>query len=350
VQTLTEEQVRVLVVQTAFLGDIILTTPLLSALKAAIPNSRLALLTTPVGKAALAGLPGLDEIICYDKAGSEKGVSAFLRKAREIRGRKFDVALSAHRSVRTALLLSLSRIPVLVGFRQASLSRIYHFRIEREQGLHEVERNLKLLEPVAEPPADFEPRVRLPAPADFELGKFGIEPETRPIVGLAPGSAWATKRWPAERYAELAGLLQKEMAAAIVLLGDEKDQAVCGEVEQRAEGKVINLCGKTSLSDLFGVISRLDLLVSNDSAPVHMASAFSVPSVVIFGPTAPEFGFGPWKNTHRIVSKVLACRPCHHHGPRQCPEKHFACMNELGAEEVLAAAGALLGERASGGG
>ncbi len=347
---MTEEQVRILVVQTAFLGDIILATPLLSAIKAAMPNSHLALLTTPAGKAALSGLPGLDEIICYDKAGSEKGAAALFRKAREIREKKFDVALSAHRSYRSALLLAFSRIPVLVGFRQASLSRIYHFRIEREQGLHEVERNLKLLGPVAELPADFEPRVRLPAPADFEFGKFGINPEAHPRVGLAPGSAWATKRWPAERYAELAGRLQKEMGATVVLLGDEKDQAVCAEVEQRAGVKVINLCGKTSLSDLFGIISRLDLLVSNDSAPVHVASAFAIPSVVIFGPTTPEFGFGPWKNPHRIVSKPLACRPCHHHGPRQCPEKHFACMNEIGAEEVLSAARALLRERASGGG
>jgi len=340
-----EEKIRILVVQTAYLGDIILTTPLLLGLKAAYPESHLALLTTPVGCSALTGLSELDELIAYDKNGSESGWRAFLRKVEEVRGKKFELALSAHRSYRSALLLALSGIPVLVGFEDASLSWIYHLRVKRRKEEHEVLRNLSLLEPVIELPGNFEPRVKLPLPLDFSLDQFGIRRDGRLLIGFAPGSAWPTKRWPAERYSELAEMLCSELDAQVVLLGDESDARVCAEVSEKSKAGLFNLAGRTSLPELFGVISSLDALVSNDSAPVHVASAFGVPAVVIFGPTSPKFGFGPWRNPSRVLEKELACRPCHHHGPRECPEVHFRCMKDISAGEVAEAVRQLVLEK-----
>jgi len=340
-----DDKIRILVVQTAFLGDIILTTPLLLALKTAYPESYLALLTTPAGKSALTGLPELNEIVSYDKNGSESGLPAFFRKVKEIRGKKFELALSAHRSYRSALLLALSGIPVLVGFEDASLPWIYHLRAKRRREEHEVLRNLSLLQPVVELPPNFEPRIKLPLPPNFSLEKFGIRREGRPLVGFAPGSAWPTKRWPAERYAELAEILSLELGAQIILLGDESDARVCAELLQKSKAGVVNLAGRTSLPELCGVISSLDALVSNDSAPVHVASAFSIPAVVVFGPTTPGFGFGPWRNPSRVMEKELACRPCHHHGPRECPEGHFRCMKDVAAREVADAVRQLLAEK-----
>lgn len=342
---LREERIRILIVQTAFVGDIILTTPLISALKAIYPGSYLALLTTPAGKEALSGLKELDEIISYDKRKTEKGICGFFRKVKQIRKRKFDLALSPHRSFRTALILAFSGIPVLVGFKESSLRWIYHFRIPRQRELHEVERNLKLLDPVSDLPDGFDAKVKLPVPENFDLSKFGIKTFDNPLIGFAPGSAWETKRLPAEKYAQLAQMLIKELGAKILLLGDAQDQGVCEKIEKLAGVPLLNLCAKTTLPELMGIISKLDLLVSNDSAPVHIGSAFSIPSVVIFGPTVPEFGFGPYKNPHRIVQKQLACRPCHHHGPRKCPEGHFKCMMEIKAEEIFSSAKELLRER-----
>jgi len=345
VQNLTDDKIRILVVQTAFLGDIILTTPLLNALKTAFPDSHLALLTTPVGKEALSGSAELDEILSYDKNGADQGLRAFFQKVKELRGKSFGLGLSPHRSFRTALLLALSRIPVLVGFKGSALSRIYHFRMERPEELHEVERNLKLLLPVTALPENFSAQIKLPMPKDFEPARFGVKPGDKPLIGFAPGSAWETKRWPAEKYAELARLLSKKLNAKILLLGDDKDAELCSEIDKLSSISLLNLAGKTGLKQLFGIISKLDLLVSNDSAPVHIASAFSIPTVVIFGPTVPAFGFGPWKNPHRIIQRELPCRPCHHHGPRECPEEHFKCMMAITAEEVFSAANELLRER-----
>ena len=337
-----QDSIRILVVQTAFLGDIILTTPLLLALKTAYPESHLALLTTPVGKSALQGLPELDEIISYDKNGQERGLAAFFRKSREVRKKKFDLAVSAHRSFRSALLLAFSRIPILVGFEDASLHRVYHLRVKRDKHKHEVLRNLSLMDPVKELPKNFEPKLKLPLPKNFSLEKFGLNPARRPLIGFAPGSAWPTKRWPAEKFAELAKKLAAELGAKIAVLGDQADLEFCREVAKGGGSEVADLCGKTSTQELFGVISKLDALVTNDSAPVHIASAFSVPAVVIFGPTTPAFGFGPWQNPHQVIEKNISCRPCHHHGPVQCPEGHFKCMMDVGAEEVAAAVKILL--------
>ena len=341
-----DQQIRIIVVQTAFLGDIILTTPLLNALKTIYPRSYLALLTTPVGKQALSGLEELDEIISYDKKHSESGPAAFINKVREVRSKKFELAISPHRSLRSALLLGMSGIPVLVGFEDAALSWIYHLRVKRNKAEHDVKRNLSLLGPVAKLPEHFQPRIKLPLPPDFDPAKFGVNLKERPLIGFAPGSAWPTKRWPAPKFAGLAKSLAEELGAKIILLGDQGDVVLCQEIEDQAATPVLNLAGKTGLQELFAIISKLDVLVSNDSAPVHAASAFATPAAVIYGPTTPQFGYGPWLNPHRIIQKEMSCRPCHHHGPRQCPEKHFNCMSEIGISEVADEVKELLKEQA----
>jgi len=344
-----DDGIKILVVQTAYLGDIILTTPLLSALKAIFPKSYLALLTTPVGKSALSGLKELDEIIIYDKHNTEKGLGAFWKKVKELRAKHFDLAISPHRSFRTALMLSLSGIPVLVGFRSSALPWIYHFRIARLGSLHQVERNLKLLEPIGELPKDFQPRIKIPIPENFDPSKFGLNAQTpKPWIGFAPGSVWETKRWPIEKFSELGKGLSKKLNATIILIGAESDKELCEQIENRIGDTtgVINLAGKTGLNELFGIISQLGALVANDSAPVHIASGFSIPTVVIFGPTVPEFGFSPWLTPHRIIQKNLPCKPCNRHGPKKCPEKHFKCMLEIEAEEVEKAVEELLNQPA----
>jgi len=336
------DPIRILVLQTAFLGDIILTIPLILALKTVYPNSHLALLTTPAGREALQELPELDEIISYDKKKTEKGLAGFFRKARELRAKKFDLAVSPHRSFRSAFLLYLASIPVLAGFADSAFPWVYHLRVKPRKRDHTVLRNLSLLEPIAELPENFEPRIKLPAPENFALEKFGLSLKQRPLIGFAPGSAWPTKRWPAQRFGELAKILEQELGAKIVLLGDNGDISLCSEVERLSGAGIKNLAGKTGLKDLFGLISNLDCLVSNDSAPVHIASGFSIPTVVIFGPTSPAFGFGPRQSPHRILEKELSCRPCHHHGPIKCPEGHFRCMKDISGKEAADAVKELL--------
>lgn len=339
---MAEVEPRILVVQTAFLGDVILTTPLLAALRRRFPGGHLAFLATPVGCAALSGLAAVNEFIVYDKKGAEKGAAAFFRKARELRGKRFELAVSAHRSARTASLLALAGVPRRIGFSSSALSFLYHDRVVRDSSRHEVLRNLALMGPLGGAPEGFEPRLEL-GPLGPEVSKLIQDDGRRPRIGLCPGSVWNTKRWPAEGFARVALALRERYNAAVYLLGAEADRAAAGEVSAKTQGQVINLVGQTGLAEWMRLMAEMDVVITNDSAPTHIACAAGVPAVVIFGPTTPEQGFAPWGNRSRVLEvKDLSCRPCGPHGGRECPEGHFQCMKRLPAEEVIAAAESLL--------
>jgi len=330
-----ESPERILVVQTAFLGDVVLTTPLLLALRAKYPQAHLALLTTPMGRDLLQGFPALNEIIAFDKRRRERGARATLALAQKLRRLGFDLALCPHRSARTAILVRLAQIPHRIGFRDSALPWLYHHTITRDYGRHEALRNLQLLEPLGGPPPEFTPALSLKSPPGFqperlELAGNGLR------VGLCPGSVWPTKRWTSRGFAQLADLLHKKFQANVFLLGSPEDAAVAAEVEALCERPVSNLAGRTSVPELVGVIERMNALVANDSAPVHIASARRVPVVAIFGPTVPAQGFAPFFPRSAVVERKLPCRPCGAHGPRACPLGHFRCMTEIEAEQVLA--------------
>lgn len=327
---------RILVVQTAFLGDIVLVSPLLEALRAKYPGARVALLTTPVGRDLFQGSPLVDEVIVFDKRRTERGLRATWALAGRLRQKGFDLAVCPHRSVRTALITALARIPRRIGFSDSALPWFYHAQVARDRGRHEVWRNLQLLDPLGGLPPGFTPVLNLSSPPEFDPRRLGIT-GNGVRVGLCPGSIWPTKRWPPAGYARLADLLQERFQAAVFLLGAPEDQAVAAEVEALCRRPVINLAGRTSVPELVGVIERMDALVANDSAPVHIASARQVPVVAIFGPTVPAQGFAPLFPRSAVVELPLACRPCSAHGPRTCPLGHFRCMREIQAEQVLAA-------------
>jgi len=331
---------RILVVQTAFLGDVVLTTPLLQALRLKYPEAHLALLTTPAGTEILRGFPALDEIISFDKRQREQGIQATLRLAQKLGRLGFDLAVCPHRSARTALIVTLARIKRRIGFADSALPWLYHATVVRDPGRHEVWRNLQLLHPLSGPPAGFKPGLGLGSPRttalrEAEWERLGLSGNGLK-VGLCPGSVWPTKRWMARGYAQLADLLNKRLRAKVFLLGATEDAPAVAEVEALCERPVVNLAGRTTLPELIGVIDRLHLLVANDSAPVHIASARQVPVVAIFGPTVPAQGFAPFQERCSVVELRLECRPCGSHGPRTCPLGHFRCMQDIHAEQVMA--------------
>jgi heptosyltransferase-2 len=150
------------------------------------------------------------------------------------------------------------------------------------------------------------------------------------VIAMAPGSVWATKRWPG--YAELARRLGD---ARIVVVGSKDDHALAAEIVSASNGRAIDATGRLSLLASAELIGRAAVLVTNDSAPLHLASAMQTPTVAVFGPTVPEFGFGPLAEHSVVVGKSdLACRPCDRHGPRKCPLGHWRCMREITADTV----------------
>lgn len=329
-----------LVAQTSFLGDVVLTTPLISALRACLAPRRLAVLVRPEAASLLAGHPDVDEILIDDKRGQDRGVRGIARTARRLRRQRFDLVVSPHRSLRTALVLAAAGIPRRVGFRESPGAFLYHERVRRDRHRHAVERNLALAAPFGV--GSVVPRLHLPVTPEAAARAATLVPAgPGPLIGLAPGSVWATKRWSADGFAAvLAGLEQDGTRS--VLLGGPSDVALAEHIRARAGVAATVLAGKTDMATLVAVVDRLAVLIANDSAPMHIACARRVPVVAVFCATAPGLGFGPYGPHATVVEADLACRPCSRHGGRRCPRGTEDCMRLVDPASVLAAARAAL--------
>ncbi len=333
------EPKRILIVQTAFLGDVILSTPLIKALRELFSDSFISFLLIPETKNILENNPRIDEILIYDKR-KKKGLGSFLKVMAEIRKRKFDLAMIPHRSLRSALLAFLSGIPQRIGFNKSAGSFLFTNRVVYPNSIHEVDRNLSLLSIFKPSLTDKSPEL-FPSPEDFSYARrllrdSGIGEKDK-IVSVAPGSVWATKRWLPKGFAEVSDLLQSKAKAKVVFLGSEEDRVLCERVADLMKNKPVILAGKTNILQSAAIISFCRVVLSNDSAPVHIASAMKRPVVAIFGSTIPEFGFAPYGTGHTIIQKKIECRPCGIHGKAECPKKHFRCMREVTTEEVFQA-------------
>ncbi|MEP6688004.1 MAG: lipopolysaccharide heptosyltransferase II [Gemmatimonadales bacterium] len=319
-----------LVIQTAFLGDVILTTPLLAAL--AERHGPVDVVTTPAAATLLEGHPAVAGVIPYDKRGADRGWRGFWRLGRRLRARRYGQAYLPHRSWRSAALALLAGAGERTGFADSAAAATYTRRVPRPATGHEVERLLALADAPAGSPV---PSVHIAltaadrAEADAWLRARGVGPG---FVALAPGSIWGTKRWPG--YAELAAALE----APVVVLGGREDEGLAGAVAAAAPGRAHSAAGAIGLRTSAALIARAAVLVTNDSAPLHLATAVGTPVVAIFGPTVPAFGFGPRGPWDVVVEHAsLVCRPCSAHGPQVCPLGHHRCMRELSVASVLAA-------------
>jgi heptosyltransferase-2 len=338
---------KILVVQTAFPGDIVLTTPLLKGIRKRFPESKLTVVTTPQGNELLRDIREIDSLISYDKKRKDRGVLGFARLLSRLRRERFDLCISPHRSFRTALVAYGTYAPVRIGFSDASLPFLYNRRVLRNRSLHEVERVLALLEPLGfensgldkAPYLEISPEARHRVKEIFD--DTGIS-SMDTVIAIAPGSVWQTKRWTVEGYAALIDRLMDRYDAKVILIGSPSERDAGDEIIALTKHKPIDLIGKTGLRELIAVIDRCQLLIGNDSAPGHIAAARMVPVVSIFGPTVPAFGYYPYGKDVVIVEKELPCRPCHHHGPKECPEGHFRCMKEITVDDVMAAVKKLL--------
>ena len=338
---------RIIWLQTGFLGDIVLTTAAFRWVKENYPDVSQFLITTPLGSRALADHPHLDRTLVFDKRGRSLWAAARdLRRELGACSPNDTVLLQVHRSARSSLLAGMLPFSV-VTYEETVLSSLACWRIPRVALLHETQRILQLLEPLGVARWDFrDAEVYLPAAernaVTQRLKSWALG---SPIIGIAPGSVWATKRWPQESYRQLAELLLENSNAKLLIIGskDEREAAeAVASVGFDFPDRVLNLAGETSLDDLRGIFPELTLLVSNDSSPLHYASAFKIPSLAIFGATVPALGFGPLAPGSRIAELELSCRPCSDHGPQVCPLGHFRCMKDQNPLQISKMALAML--------
>jgi heptosyltransferase-2 len=338
-----------LVIQTSFLGDTVLATPLIEELAR---RGAVDVLATPAAAALLRGNPHIRELFTYDKRGKDSGLGGLRRMTSALRGHYASLAPAdgrrtaylAQGSVRSAALAMLAGFPERVGFATAAGRVLYTRRVPYQADRHHAERLWRLA-------FDGAPTGTMPSPALYPgerersavdallAAAQGQATDDRLLVALAPGSVWQTKRWP--YYPELARRLATSYRLAIV--GGAEDaplaRAILDALGDAATSLgVIDATGKLSLLGSAELIARAELLVTNDSLPQHIASAVGTPTVTLFGPTVPAFGFGPLApRSTALGHDALDCRPCHHHGPRRCPLGHWRCMTELTVERVAEA-------------
>lgn len=327
---------RILIIQTAYLGDAVLTGSLIKETKENFTDSFLAVLCTPEIKEIFTQFPEINKLIVYDKRGKEKGLSSFFRLVRRIRDENFDLVILPHRSFRSALLVWLAGIPRRIGFTSSEGRIFLTDLVPFDWRTHDSERNLELLKPLGVKRAKYSRELSLNIDEKMKTGffsKYNLK-EKDLIIGINPGSVWSTKRWLPERFAEVADWLIEKDKAKIVIFGGREDLPSAEEMERKISHPVINLAGKTDLKELVTFISCCNIFIANDSGPMHIAVATKVPTIAIFGPTTRELGFYPYGKEHRIVEVDLSCRPCSLHGGKKCPLGHFNCMKMISAERV----------------
>ncbi len=342
-----------LLIQTAFIGDVVLTTPMIAAFRKTFPDARLTVMVKPEARSILQNNPAVDELLVIDKKGAHRGLFGMLRMIRQIRAAKFDLLLSPHKSHRTGFLALASGIPHRVGYANAGLARpAYHRRLHRPENQPEIERLLLFLEQAA-PGCDpglaerasrqLEIHVDDQAKNDARTLLARLD-AVRPIL-IGPSSVWPTKRWTPWGFAELIVKLAERYHKPVLLIGSKADREIADETlrflklshpDWERRGKVHNICGETSLPGLYALMEKSLLLVSNDSAPVHFGCAAQIPVVAIFGPTVPALGYAPIAKRSDVAQlEELECRPCGTHGAKQCPLEHFRCMKDLSADQIL---------------
>ncbi len=327
---------KILMVQTAFIGDVILATTLVEAAHRLFDPGEVHVMVIPAAANVLEKNPHIQRIWIFDKRGRQKGLRALWQLAAELRRENFDLALVPHCSLRSAALVWLAKIPRRIGFNRSAGAFLFTDRV-RYSGQHEVERNLDLLRPIGKSSHPFQPAIYWDeADAARVAQLFAAASPSRRKIALAPGSVWATKRWPAERFAALASRLLSESDAEIFLIGGREDAQLCGRIQALAGAHCHNTAGMLTLRQSAALLDQCEVLVSNDSAPAHLAVATSCRVLAIFGPTVTRFGFAPYGEGHGVIEKDLPCRPCSAHGSQKCPLGTHACMLEISVEEVFA--------------
>lgn len=331
---------KILIIQTAFPGDVVLTLPMVQVIRKEIPSAQIDVIVTPQSATLLTNHYAISNIITYDKKGDEAGIKGFFSKLKSIKLNNYDLAIIPHRSFRSALLAYLAGIPVRIGFDKSKSKILYSKVIGYNQSLHEIDRNISLLAGTF--PLNKEKEIPVLNSSNHEKEKIDLYLSDQNIInynsliGIAPGSVWMTKRWLEERYIELAKTLLDD-GFQIVLIGGKQDEELCSRIHNFVDRKnILNAAGKFNLIQSAELISRCKVIITNDSAPFHIALAMRTKSIAIFGPTTPGFGFGPYDKSIQsgIETNGLFCKPCSIHGGNKCPTGTMDCMKQVTAKMV----------------
>jgi lipopolysaccharide heptosyltransferase II len=321
---------RILIVQTAFIGDVILASALIEKLNAFYPDSEIDFLLRKGNESLFENHPKLKEVHVWDKKGGKyKNLYNLIGK---IRTRRYDILINVQRFANSGLLTALSKAKVKIGFNKNPYSWSFTKKIKHriQEGIHEVERNNDLIKELTDSSIN-KPKL-YPSPSDFEhISKYKSEK----YICIAPASVWFTKQFPKEKWIELIKSVPSDYK--IYLLGAPNDDFLCRSIIEGAKRKnTISLCGDLNLLQSAALMKTAEMNFVNDSAPMHLASAVNAKTTAIYCSTTPKFGFGPLADQSWIAEvNDLSCRPCGLHGLKSCPKGHFKCGFDIDISKLI---------------
>jgi len=328
--------IKLLVIQTAFTGDVVLATALVEKLHARFPEAQIDFLLRKGNEGLLSNHPFINNIIIWDK--KKRKIWNLLKIAARVRKEQYTHIINVHRFASSGLVAFLSGAGKIAGFDKNPFSFCYSSKVAHvisapyaENIVHEIQRNQQLIADITDS-AEALPKL-YPSTEDYQRVK---QYQEKPYICIAPSSVWFTKQFPVEKWIGLINLLPAHFA--VYLLGAPGDKVMANTILSRVtHPNVENLCGALTFLQSAALMQSAGMNYTNDSAPLHFASAMNAPVTAVYCSTVPAFGFGPLRNNGRVVEikERLYCRPCGLHGHRQCPEGHFRCALEITNEQLL---------------
>jgi heptosyltransferase II len=325
---------KFLIIQTAFIGDVVLATGLIEKLHAQVQDAEIHFLVRKGNEALLQGHPLLKQVLIWDKK-QQKQRNLF-RMLMHIRKERYDKVINVQRFAATGLLTAFSGAKETIGFDKNPFSflfskKIPHIIASGGHSRHEIERNNDLIKHFTG--SEVMRPALYPGTADYTAVQ---EYQSKPYICIAPASVWFTKQFPKEKWISFINKIPS--AITVYLIGAPSDNELCESIRTNTtHPAVINLCGKLSFLQSAALQKAAVMNYVNDSAPMHFASAMNAPVTAVYCSTLPSFGFGPLSDVKFIVEKTesLYCRPCGLHGRSACPEKHFKCAYDITDEQLI---------------
>ena len=324
---------KILVIQTAFIGDVVLATSLIENLHQQLPEVRIDILVRKGNESLFESHPFLNQVLVWDKKNNK--YQNWVGLLFKIRSRQYDVVLNAQRFAATGAWTAFSKAKIKIGFDKNPFSFLFTNSVEHqflEKGHHEIDRNHQLLSCL------FEAKVAMPKLYPTASDELAVSSyQQTPYICVAPASVWFTKQFPLEKWVNL--INQIPFKGPIYLIGGPGDKLLCDQILQKINRKsVVNLAGRLSFLASAALQKKAVLNYVNDSAPMHFASAVNASVVAVYCSTLPNFGFGPLSDHSFIVqtNEALSCRPCGIHGKKQCPLKHFDCAKTIKMDQLIA--------------
>ena len=322
---------NILIIKPSSLGDVVHSLPTLKALRDRFPEARLSWVINRELSNILEGNPYLDEIIPF-----ERRYRGFYTFTKGLRRKGFDLIIDLQGLFRSGLMALLSGAKKRIGFANGreSSPMFYTDTVPvATMEMHAVDRYLLIAEHLGAKTEDSEDRdftINFSKEEDYIRRLFKEKDlEGEKIIVINPSGRWKTKRWPVEKFAALADLINKEKGASVILIGGPADVELATEVELRAKAEIINIAGMTTLKQLAALLSKVSLLVTNDSGPMHIAATVGTPVIALFGPTDPK-RTGPYGDDHIVIRKNIPCSPCFR---KRCHSP--ICMEAISVDDVF---------------